>query len=444
MPWDGTQLCVAALGEGGEVQQTQCVAGGADVAIVGALWARDGRLVYSTDITGWWNLEAWDPQNGSCTTLTHWQDSDVGVPPWRFGATRMVELTHSVNSATASTSSTATQTSTFAFIATTHARDRAYLLAADGASQLIDTPYSTIGALCAGADGELLLQGQAPDALPSITAIDCRCENFSNSFIKSPDTLPIGKQWLSSPEPIEFCVGSRQSHAFFYPPRGHGLSGLAGELPPLIVMGHGGPTGHSHDGLKLAIQFWTSRGFAVVDVNYGGSTGFGRDYRRLLDRQWGVVDVEDCIAAAGHLANTSRVDAHRMVIRGGSAGGLTVLRALQTSDVFSAGTSLYGVADLESLVADTHKFESRYLDGLIGHYPHDLAIYQARSPIHHVEELNCSLLVLQGSEDEVVPPSQSEAIVRAVAAKGLPHAYIEFSGEQHGFRRARRSKRVSK
>ena len=199
-------------------------------------------------------------------------------------------------------------------------------------------------------------------------------------------------------------------------------------------MGHGGPTSHATPALSLRVQYWTSRGFAVADVNYGGSSGFGRAYRRLLDDAWGVVDVEDCVAIARHLASEGLVDPARMAIRGGSAGGFTVLRALTTDDVFSAGTSLFGVADLEALARDTHKFESRYLDGLVGRYPEERSVYQARSPINHTDRLSCPLLVLQGLEDEIVPPNQAEAIVAALAAKGIPHAYVAFPGEQHGFR----------
>jgi dipeptidyl aminopeptidase/acylaminoacyl peptidase len=202
------------------------------------------------------------------------------------------------------------------------------------------------------------------------------------------------------------------------------------------VVGHGGPTAHSDPALSLKVQYWTSRGFAVADVNYGGSSGFGRAYRDLLQGAWAVVDVDDCINAAADLADRGLVDGDRMAIRGGSAGGLTVLAALEQSDRFGAGTDLFGVADLEALAADTHKFESRYLDGLIGPYPQRKDLYVERSPIHHTDRLSSPLLVLQGLEDEIVPPNQSEAIVAAVAAKGLPHAYVTFEGEQHGFRKA--------
>ena len=207
-----------------------------------------------------------------------------------------------------------------------------------------------------------------------------------------------------------------------------------GELPPLVVFIHGGPTSSASPSLSLSRQFWTSRGFAVVDVNYGGSTGFGTAYRRQLDGAWGQVDVDDCVAAARFLADRGDVDPARLAIRGGSAGGFTTLAALTFQDVFDAGASHYGVADLEALAVETHKFESRYLDRLIGPYPEAADRYRQLSPIHHIEQCTTPLIVLQGLEDEVVPPNQAERIIAALAANGTPHAYVPFEGEQHGFR----------
>lgn len=250
------------------------------------------------------------------------------------------------------------------------------------------------------------------------------------------DDTGIEQRWFSQAQAIAYESAGRTAHAFYYPPTGPDMSAPDGELPPLIVMGHGGPTAHAGSALNLKTQFWTSRGFAVVDVNYGGSSGFGRAYRHLLQGAWGIVDVEDCINAATHLAKQGLADPARLAIRGGSAGGLTVLLSLIRSDAFAAGTSLYGVADLTALAADTHKFESRYLDGLVGPYPERRDLYEERSPINHTDQFSSPLLVLQGLEDEVVPPQQSEAIVGALNAKGVPHAYVAFEGEQHGFRKA--------
>ena len=242
---------------------------------------------------------------------------------------------------------------------------------------------------------------------------------------------------ISVPESMEFPTGGGlNAHAFFYVPQSAGFVGPSEAKPPLIVMSHGGPTGATSSALRLNIQYWTSRGFAVVDVNYGGSTGYGRAYRERLRGNWGVVDTEDCIRSAQHLAAQGRVDGARLVIRGGSAGGYTTLCALTFHDVFAAGASHYGVADAEALARDTHKFESRYLDSLIGPYPEERARYRERSPIHFAEQLSCPLLLLQGLEDAVVPPQQAEVMVEALRKRGLPYAYLAFEGEQHGFRRS--------
>jgi len=241
----------------------------------------------------------------------------------------------------------------------------------------------------------------------------------------------------SEAEAIEIPTsGGLSAHAFYYPPPTPGFAAPAGERPPLIVFSHGGPTSSAAPTLSPSIQFWTSRGFAVVDVDYGGSTGYGRDYRNRLRGEWGVVDTQDCIHAARWLVERGRVDGQRLAIRGGSAGGYTTLCALTFHDVFAAGASYYGVADAEALARDTHKFESRYLDRLIGPYPAARDVYRERSPIHHVDQLACPLLILQGLEDEVVPPAQAECMVEALAKRGLPHAYLAFEGEQHGFRQA--------
>ncbi|HEX7688009.1 MAG TPA: prolyl oligopeptidase family serine peptidase, partial [Burkholderiaceae bacterium] len=241
---------------------------------------------------------------------------------------------------------------------------------------------------------------------------------------------------ISAPRAISYpSAGGRVAHAFHYPPRNAGFVAPAGERPPLLVMIHGGPTAMATSTLRLAVQFWTSRGFAVLDVNYGGSTGFGRAYRERLSGQWGVVDVEDCVAGARFLAAQGLVDAGRLAIRGGSAGGFTTLAALAFHDVFKAGTSLYGVADLRALDDETHKFESRYLDDLLGPSAQREARYAERSPIHHAHRIARPMLFLQGLDDKVVPPAQSEAMVAALRARGVPVAYLAFEGEGHGFRR---------
>jgi dipeptidyl aminopeptidase/acylaminoacyl peptidase len=256
-------------------------------------------------------------------------------------------------------------------------------------------------------------------------------------WLRRGTDLTLDPADVARAEPFSYpAEDGAEAHAFFYPPTNRAYAAPAGEKPPLIVMSHGGPTGATGTAFTLKVQFWTSRGFAVVDVNYGGSTGYGRAYRARLDGRWGIVDAAGCIGAARHLAAAGKVDGRRMAIRGGSAGGYTTLCALTFHDDFAAGTSLYGIGDLMALAEDTHKFESRYLDRLIGPLPEARALYDARSPLKHAAGLSCPVLFLQGLEDKVVPPNQAEAMVAALKAKGLPVAYLAFEGEGHGFRRA--------
>jgi dipeptidyl aminopeptidase/acylaminoacyl peptidase len=248
----------------------------------------------------------------------------------------------------------------------------------------------------------------------------------------------LERKWVSIPREIEFAgSGGRPTYAWYYPPANPEFEGPEGELPPLVVQSHGGPTSHAPPELQTDdVLFWTSRGIGVVDVNYGGSTGFGREYRERLNGRWGIVDVEDCIAAARHLAERGEVDGELLMIHGGSAGGYTTLCALVFHDAFAAGASYYGVADAETLARDTHKFESRYLDRLIGPYPEEAELYRERSPIHFADRLRVPVILFQGLEDEVVPPSQAEQMVAALERNDVPHEYLAFEGEQHGFRKA--------
>jgi dipeptidyl aminopeptidase/acylaminoacyl peptidase len=272
-----------------------------------------------------------------------------------------------------------------------------------------------------------------PDAIVRIDLATGRVETLQPS-----STLDLGEGHISVPEPIEYATeGGLGAHAFFYPPRHAACTGPAGERPPLIVISHGGPTTATTPTLDLRVQYWTSRGFAVADVNYGGSSGYGRPYRQRLNGEWGHVDVADTVNAARHIVAQGRADPNRLIVRGGSAGGYTTLAALTFHpSAFNAGASYYGISDIEVLARDTHKFESRYLDSLVGPYPAAREVYRARSPIHFVEWLSCPLILFQGLEDKVVPPNQSEMMASAVRAKGIPVAYLAFEGEQHGFRKA--------
>jgi dipeptidyl aminopeptidase/acylaminoacyl peptidase len=316
--------------------------------------------------------------------------------------------------------------------------DRIGLLAPGGGTpEPIETPYSFFAGPAAvpARPGRLALIAASPSEAPAVIGLDIGTGRIE--VLKRGHQAEVDRAYLSSPEPIEFpTAGGRTAHALYYPPASAERTGAEGELPPLVVMSHGGPTGATSSALNYGIQFFTSRGLAVVDVNYGGSTGYGRAYRERLRGQWGIVDTEDCIHAARWLVERGRVDGRRLAIRGGSAGGYTTLCALTFHDLFAAGASYYGVADAEALARDTHKFESRYLDSLIGPYPEAQARYRERSPIHFAERISCPLLLLQGLEDAIVPPAQAEVMVEALRRRGLPHAYVAFEGEQHGFRRA--------
>jgi dipeptidyl aminopeptidase/acylaminoacyl peptidase len=304
---------------------------------------------------------------------------------------------------------------------------------AAGTERPLDLPFvEYAGVSCAG--GAALVQAMPADGPARILRLapDGACETIATA-----GALDLPGGLISVPEHVTFpSHDGRQAFAFYYPPRNPDFAPPSGELPPLVVRSHGGPTGRASPALNLQAQFWTSRGFAVVDVDYAGSTGYGRAYRRLLDGRWGILDVEDCLAAARHLAATGRADPRRLAIRGGSAGGYTTLCALTFHDLFQAGASWYGVGDLEALARDTHKFESRYLDRLVGPWPDAAELYRARSPIHHTERLSCPIVFLQGLDEKVVPPNQAEAMVAALRAKGLPVAYLAFEGEGHGFRKA--------
>jgi dipeptidyl aminopeptidase/acylaminoacyl peptidase len=259
----------------------------------------------------------------------------------------------------------------------------------------------------------------------------------ATEVVRSSQDETLDDRWISVAEPLTFATSAGgTAHALWYPPNHPEVEGPAGTTPPLVVMSHGGPTSATDPSYREQVQFWTTRGIGVVDVDYRGSTGYGRAYRNELRGQWGVFDTDDCIAAARHLADAGLVDGSRLAIRGGSAGGYTTLCALTFHDVFAAGCSLYGVADAEALARDTHKFESRYLDRLIGPYPESAELYRQRSPIHHTDQLSAPMILLQGLEDAVVPPAQAEAMVEALRRRGVPFAYLPFAGEQHGFRQA--------
>ncbi len=308
-------------------------------------------------------------------------------------------------------------------------------LGLDGAMTVIPVPWTDIDSLVVEGSTAAFIGG-APDRSPAVVSLDL--ESGETRVHRTSSALSIDDRNLSRPVALTFPTGdgSETAHGFYYPPRNASYRAPAGESPPLLVMSHGGPTGATSDTLNPSTQYWTSRGFAVLDVDYRGSTGYGRAYRERLYGEWGVVDVEDCVAGALHLAGTGRADRERLAIRGGSAGGYTTLAALTFHDAFGAGASYYGISDLEVLAADTHKFEARYLDRLVGEWPAERDLYRARSPLHHASRLGCPIIFFQGLDDRVVPPNQAELMVGALDRQGLPVACLMFEGEGHGFRGA--------
>jgi dipeptidyl aminopeptidase/acylaminoacyl peptidase len=416
MPWDGTELYVAALGQD-ELGEPRLVAGGPDESIFQPEWSPDGKLHFVSDKTGWWNL--YREHDGAVEALTA-EEAELGYPQWLFGG------------------------ATYAFVADgaiacvrcDRGEERLCLLA-PGAERPEDLglPYTSFEFPCVRSHGNSLVF-IAGSAEQEAEVVSLELPEGEPVPLRPSSDDPVGAAYASRPRAIEFPTeGGLTAHAFYYPPANPEATGPDGERPPLIVEIHGGPTSHRCPELRRATLFWTSRGFGVVDVNYGGSTGFGRDYRERLRDAWGIVDTADCIAAARHLAESGQADGERLLIHGGSAGGYTTLCALVFHDAFASGASYYGVADAETLARDTHKFESHYLDRLIGPYPEAAETYRQRSPIHFADRLRSPVILFQGLEDEVVPPSQAEEMVRALRANGIPHAYLSFEGEQHGFRR---------
>jgi dipeptidyl aminopeptidase/acylaminoacyl peptidase len=311
-----------------------------------------------------------------------------------------------------------------------------------GSLETLSLPYTSYAELRTDGKSQIFVIAGA-GAIPS-QAVSLDTKDGSTRVLKSSLNVSLDPEDLSIPEPLEFPTArGRAAYALYYPPKNKHYKGPPDEKPPLLVMSHGGPTSAVTSTLKLSHQYWTSRGFAIVDVNYGGSTGYGREYRERLSGQWGIVDVEDCIAAKRYLADRGDIDPKRVAIRGGSAGGYTTLCALAFHNEFAAGASHYGVGDLTALAQDTHKFESRYLDKLVGPYPAAADLYRDRSPIHFADRISCPVILFQGLEDKVVPPSQAETFVAALRARGLPHEYLTFPNEGHGFRRAETIQRVA-
>ena len=422
MPWDGTELWVAEIRADGTPGEKQRIAGGSSESIFQPEWSPDGRLHFISDRTNWWNLYCWS--EGQIHPLCA-KEAEFGAPQWGFAmSTYGFESSHSL----------------ICVYNENGCQQLARLNTATQSLSPIQTPYSSISGLQVSAGYAVFMAGS-----PTVSSEIARLNLAANQIevLRRASEIDLDPGYLSRPEPIEFPTAhGLTAHAFYYPPQNRDYHAPADERPPLLVKSHGGPTSATSTILKLGIQYWTSRGIAVLDVNYGGSTGYGRAYRQRLQGQWVVVYVEDCINGAKYLVDQGKADANRLAISGGSAGGYTTLAALTFHDLFKAGASYYGVSDLEALTRETHKFESRYLDSLIGPYPEQQSLYQARSPIHHLEQLTCPIIFFQGDSDKVVPPNQAEKMVEALKSKQLPVAYLLFEGEQHGFRRAENIKRT--
>ncbi len=423
MPWDGTELWVAEITADGSLSGPLLIAGGATESIFQPEWSPEGQLYFVSDRTGWWNLYRWEEQASTIQAM-HPMEAEFGEPAWVFCQTtyafespERIVCTYSQHGE-----------SSLALLDTRSLEFRSLVL-----------PYTEFGYVCA-VQGAALFGAGSPTAPWALFQLDLSSEQIT--VVKRSYILSIDPGYLSEAQPIEFPTeNGLTAYGVYYPPKNQDFAAPQEEKPPLRVLSHGGPTGATSTTLDLGIQYWTSRGFAVVDINYGGSTGYGREYRERLKDRWGIVDVDDCINGALYLVRQELVDEKRMAIQGGSAGGYTTLCALAFRNVFQAGASYYGISDAEALALDTHKFESRYLDGLIGPYPAAKDIYIQRSPIHYTHQLACALILFQGSEDKVVPPEQSRKMFQAVRAKELPVAYIEYEGEQHGFRKAENIKR---
>lgn len=422
MPWDGCELWLADINADGTLHNHNLIAGSVTESVFQPEWSPNGILHFVGETTGWWNLYRFD--NGKTEALCP-MEAEFGEPQWVFGM-----FTYDFVSPTK--------------ILCRYSQNSSWHLAwLDTSSKKltdIETSFTEIADICAG-DGFAIFSAGSPTQPFSLIRMDTSTGKMES--IKQSFEVTVDEGYLSTATPIRFpTTDGKQAHAIYYAPKNKDYAGLEGEHPPLMVISHGGPTGSTTTVLRLSLQYWTSRGFAVLDVNYGGSTGYGREYRQRLNGNWGIVDVDDCCNGAQHLVEQGLADSKRLAIRGGSAGGYTTLACLTfKNDVFKAGASYYGISELEVFATDTHKFESRYMDSLIGAYPERKDLYFNRSPINFIQNLSCPLIMFQGDEDKVVPPSQSQMMFEAMRDKELPVAYLLFAGEQHGFRKAENIKR---
>lgn len=424
MPWDATRLRVAAVLADGSLGDARTVAGGPGVSVAQPDWSPSGVLHAVSDETGWWNLYAFEgsdagPVAGAARNLAP-MDAELADPAWVFDLSSYGFAPDGAILAAARRDG----------------RDGLVRIAPDGAVAPVATPFTELEDVRVAGENAVVVAAGPHDA-SVLLRLDPRSGESSGVLARSL-SVPLDPGVLPVAEPITFpTTGGATARALYFAPANAAFRGRDGELPPLLVLCHGGPTSGASSSLSLDRAFFTSRGIAVVDVDYRGSSGYGRPYREALNGRWGIVDVDDCVAAARFLVARGSVDDARMAIRGGSAGGFTTLAALAfRPDVFAAGISKYGIADLELIHEDTHKFESRYEEGLVAPWPEGRSVFRERSPIHALERIRAPMLLFQGLDDRVVPPSQLDTLTAAFAAGGVPHVAMTFEGEGHGFRRA--------
>jgi dipeptidyl aminopeptidase/acylaminoacyl peptidase len=430
MPWDGTALWMAEVGENGALMKHRKIAGADDESVMQPVWSPNGDLLFISDRLGWWNIYALpNPTKNLNPVALFEKNSDFATPQWVFGLSNYCF----------------TGERTLAATFFENGKWQLALIQLDALSKtknttLIPSDLTEMGYLTTNGSKIAMVAG-SPTQQSAV--VDLKLDDLSFEVVKASNPAPIAQRYTSIPKAIEFpSERNLIANAYFYPPYNEDYVAPEGELPPLLLTVHGGPTSASSNSLDLAIQYWTSRGFAVMDVNYAGSSNYGRQYRQRLTLNWGLVDLEDCQNAAKFAARQGWVDPKRMAITGGSAGGYTALCALTFSDVFAAGSSHYGVSNLETLLHDTHKFESRYLDRIVGPYPAYKQIYQNRSPINNVEKLSRPIIFFQGLDDKVVPPAQTETMVAAMRSRKIPFSYLSYEGEGHGFRKAENIRRT--
>ena len=415
LPWDGTELFVAPIAADGSLRAPERLAGSATDWIAQPVWSPSGVLHFVAEPEGWMNLyRAGERGIEPVTSL----EAEFAFPDWVFGLRNYAFAPDG----------------TILAVGRSDGADRLYRIPPGGEPTVLDLPFTEMGDVAIEGDRAVFM-GAGPRSFNAIVLLDLH--SGSHETIRLSSTARVEPEQIAVPEPIEFpTTGGLTAHGLFYRPTNSAFEGPAGELPPLIVTSHGGPTAPAFGGLFVSTQLFTSRGFAVLDVDYGGSTGYGKEYRKRLEGEWGVVDVDDCVNGARWLAERGDVDGERLSIRGGSASGYTTLSALAFRDAFAAGVSYFGIGDLLAFAKETHKFESRYLDRLLGPLPEATEIYRQRSPNNYADQITAAVLILQGLEDRVVPPTEAERIVDALWERRIPHAYIAFEGEDHGFRKA--------